>query len=144
MLYINRKIESLLVIYIMECSLACNVLTAFVVGYLPGAVVGLIIWFIAKRSAAMPVFPADAVSFIAPIIVWGVMYKYNWTLAKSEHNGLDELVILGWIWSLCVIGRLLIPRFTHKLRFRLAAIHIGSICIIAAILLALFYQCAWN
>ena len=121
-------------------SVLLNLSAAFAVGYLPGAVLGLVIWLIAKRSAAMPLFRADIISFALPLIVWLVMYKYNWTLARNAHNDLHELVLLGWIWSVCVIGRLLIPRFTHKIRFRLAAINTGTISLLAAVLLALFYQ----
>ena len=117
-----------------------NMLAAFAIGYLPGAILALLIWLIAKRSAAMPLFRADLIGFFLPLIVWGVMYKYNWSFAQNTHDGLHELILLGWIWSICVIGRLLIPRFTHKLRFRLAAIHAGSITLLAAILLALFFQ----
>ena len=113
---------------------------AFAIGYLPGAFIALIIWLIAKRSAAMPLFRADIISFLLPPVVWLVMYKYNWSFARSVHNGMHELILLGWIWSICVIARLLIPRFTHKLRFRLAAIHVGSITLLAAVLLALFFQ----
>ena len=115
-------------------------LTAGAVGYIPGIVIFLIIWFIAKRSAPMPLFPADSISFALPIIVWLVFYECNWTLVNTEHNAGCELMILGWIWSVCAIARLLIPRFTHKLRFRLAAINTGLVCIVAAILLALFYK----
>ena len=121
-------------------SVLLDTLTAFAVGYLPGAVLAFLIWIIAKRSAAMPLFRADIIAFLLPLVVWFVMYKYNWSFAKNPHNGLHELVLLGWIWSICVIGRLLIPCFTHKLRFRLAAIHAGSITLLAAILLALFFQ----
>ena len=121
-------------------SVLLNLSAAFAVGYLPGAILGLVIWLIAKRSAAMPLFRADIISFALPLIVWLVMYKYNWTLARNAHNDLHELVLLGWIWSVCVIGRLLIPRFTHKIRFRLAAINTGTISLLAAVLLALFYQ----
>lgn len=120
-----------------------DLLAAFAVGYLPGAVIGFFIWLIAKRSAAMPLFRADIISFFLPLIVWLVMYKYNWSfVARNSHNGMHELILLGWIWSLAVLGRLLIPRFTHKLRFRLAAIHVGSITLLAAVLLALFFK--WN
>lgn len=120
-----------------------DLLAAFALGYLPGAVIGFLIWLIARRSAAMPLFRADIISFFLPLIVWLVMYKYNWSfVARSSHNGMLELVLLGWIWSLAVFGRLLIPRFTHKLRFRLAAIHVGSITLLAAVLLALFFK--WN
>lgn len=115
-------------------------LRAFAVSYLPGAVLGLCIWMFAKRKGNMPLFYADIISFAFPIIVWGCMCKYNLTFAKNSHFLCDELAILGWIWSLCIVLRLTIPRFTHKLRFRLAAIHVGSICTVAAILLALFYQ----
>lgn len=114
--------------------------TAFGVGYLPGALLGLIIFLLAKRSAPMPLFRADIISFVLPLAVWIVMYKYQWSFAENAHQGGCELVLLGWIWSLAVLGRLLIPRMTHKLRFRLAAIHVGSITFIAAVLLALFYQ----
>lgn len=124
----------------MENSLWCEILIAFTLGYLPGMMAGLVIFFAAKRTAPMPLYRADIISFVLPLVIWSVMYKYNWTLAVREHRGLDELTILGWVWSLCIVGRLLIPRFTHKLRFRLAAIHVGSICVIAAVLLALFYQ----
>ena len=120
-----------------------DLLTAFACGYLPGIVIGLLIWLVARRSAAMPLFRADIISFFLPLIVWLVMYKYNWSLVnRASHNGLHELVLLGWIWSVCIIGRLLIPRFTHKLRFRLAAIHVGSISLLAAVLLALFFNCS--
>ncbi len=122
----------------------CNLLLAFAIGYLPGALLGLVLWLWGKRSSAMPLFRADLISFAAPIIVWAVMYRYDWTLVSKPHRDADELVILGWIWSLCVAARLLIPRYTNKLRFRLAAIHIGSIGIIAAVLLALFYSFSWK
>ena len=120
-----------------------GLLIDFVLGYLPGAIIALIIWLLAKKTAAMPLFRADIISFVLPLIVWLVMYKYNWSLVKAQHDGREELIILGWIWSLCVIGRLVIPRLTHKLRFRLAAIHVGSITLLAAVLLALFYQWNW-
>lgn len=108
-------------------------------GYLPGIVLFFVIWLIARRSSAMPLFPADSISFILPIIVWSVFYECGWTLNKNSNCNGCGLMILGWIWSVCVVARLLIPRFTHKLRFRLAAINTGTICTIAAILLALFY-----
>ena len=122
-------------------SIWTDLLVAFAIGYLPGALIAFIIWLIAKRSAAMPLFRADVISFLLPPIVWWVMYKYNWSFAQKAHNGLHELILLGWIWGVCTIARLLIPRFTHKLRFRLAAIHVGSITLLAAVLLALFFQC---
>ncbi|MBO5923954.1 MAG: hypothetical protein J6Q81_05510 [Lentisphaeria bacterium] len=121
-------------------SVLLNLLAAFAIGYLPGAVLGFLIWIIAKRSAAMPLFRADIISFAVPLIVWLIMYKYNWSFARKAHNDLHELVLLGWIWSLCVIARLLIPRFTHKIRFRLAAINTGSVALLAAVVLALFFQ----
>ncbi len=121
-------------------SVFLDLLAAFAIGYLPGGVVALVVWLIGKRSAAMPLFRADLITFFLPLIVWFVMYKYNWSFAKNPHNGLHELILLGWVWSVCTLGRLLIPRFTHKLRFRLAAIHAGSITLLAAILLALFFQ----
>ena len=121
-------------------SVLLDLFMAFAVGYLPGVVLGLIIWLIARRSAAMPLFRADIISFVTPLIVWLIMYKYNLSFARQAHNGLYELVLLGWIWSVAVMARLLIPRFTHKLRFRLAAIHVGSITLLAAVLLALFFQ----
>ena len=120
-----------------------SLLQAFAVGYLPGAVLGLCIWLFGKRKGNMPLFPADMISFAFPLIVWLIMYKYNITLAKHGHHHYEEIAVLGWIWSFCVILRLTIPRFTHKLRFRLAAIHVGTICTIAAVLLALFYQLNW-
>ena len=120
-----------------------DLLAAFAFGYLPGIIVGFLIWLVARRSAAMPLFRADFISFFLPLIVWFVMYKYNWSFVnKASHNGLHELVLLGWIWGVCIIGRLLIPRFTHKLRFRLAALHVGSITLLAAVLLALFFNCS--
>ena len=115
-------------------------LQAFAVSYLPGVILAFCIWLIAKRKGNMPLFYADIVSFAFPIIVWGCMCKFNLTFVQKKHSPCDELAVLGWIWSLCVIMRLTIPRFTHKLRFRLAAIHVGSICTVAAVLLALFYQ----
>ena len=121
-------------------SVVLNMLYAFAAGYLPGIVLGLVIWLISRRSAAMPLFRADIISFALPLIVWLIMYKYNLSFARKGHNGLHELVLLGWVWSISVIARLLIPRFTHKLRFRLAAIHVGSITLLAAVLLALFFQ----
>ena len=122
-----------------------QLLTAFAVGYLPGVIIGLVLWYAGRRSNhPMPLFHADLISFAAPIIIWLVMFRYNLTLTDLPHNNYEELAILGWIWSLCVLGRSTIPRFTHKLRFRLAAIHTGSICIIAAVLLALFYQIIWD
>ena len=120
-----------------------GLLTAFALGYLPGMIVAAIVWMVSKKYAAMPLFRADIISFVLPLIVWFVMYKYSWDLVDKTHDGREELVVLGWIWSVCVLGRLLIPRFTHKLRFRLAAIHVGSISLLAAVLLALFYQWNW-
>ena len=117
-----------------------ELLKCFAIGYLPGLLLGLVIWEVAKRFRAMPLFYADIVSFAAPLIIWLIMHRYHWTFSKTQHREACELMILGWIWSVCVIGRLLIPCFTHKLRFRLAAIHIGSICAVAAVLLALFYR----
>lgn len=114
--------------------------TAFVAGYLPGALIGWLIWFIAKRSEAMPLFRADLISFFVPLAVWVVMNKYQWTFVRTEHQSGCELVLLGWIWSVAFIARMLVPRMTHKLRFRLAAIHVGSISLLAAVLLALFYR----
>lgn len=113
--------------------------TAFVTGFLPGAFFGWLIWFFGKRSEPMPLYRADIVSFAVPLIVWAVMNKYQWTFARAEHQSGCELVLLGWIWSVAFIARMLIPRMTHKLRFRLAAIHVGSISLLAAVLLALFY-----
>ena len=113
--------------------------TAFVTGFLPGAFFGWLIWFLGKRSEPMPLYRADIVSFAVPLIVWAVMNKYQWTFARAEHQSGCELVLLGWIWSVAFIARMLIPRMTHKLRFRLAAIHVGSISLLAAVLLALFY-----
>ena len=121
-------------------SVLLNMLAALAVGYLPGAVLGWIIWLIAKRSAAMPLFRADILGFVLPLIVWVVMHKYNWSFVRCDHNGYQELILLGWIWSVSVIARLTIPRFTHKLRFRLASIHVGSITLLAAVLLALFFK----
>lgn len=121
-------------------SLLLDLLVAFAVGYLPGIILGAMIWLIARRTASMPLFRADIIGFFLPLIVWLIMYKYNLSFARKAHNGLHELVLLGWIWSFCVFCRLLIPRFTHKLRFRLAAIHVGSITLLAAVLLALFFQ----
>ena len=118
-------------------------LIAFAIGYLPGAILGGALWVWGRRSAAMPLFHADLISFAVPVIIWLVMHRYNLTLAAAPHRAADELAVLGWVWSLCFIGRMLIPRLTHKMRFRLAAIHTGSICIVAAVLLALFYQVSW-
>lgn len=119
-------------------------LIAFAVGYLPGAILGIGFWCWGRRSAAMPLFQADLISFAVPIVIWLVMHRYNWTFAVVPHRAADELAILGWIWSVCVICRMLIPQITHKLRFRLAAIHTGSVCTVAAVLLALFYQVCWK
>lgn len=112
---------------------------ALAFGYLPGFIIGAAIWFWAKKSAPMPLFRADIISLLVPLAVWAVMYKYDLTFVKSAHNGAVELLLLGWIWSLAFIARLVIPRFTHKLRFRLAAINTGSVALAAAILLALFF-----
>ena len=117
----------------------CEFLRALAAGYAPGAVMGVIIWLIAKKRKAMPLFYADIISFIFPLSVWFVFDKLHWTFADALHNDLCEVVWLGWIWSVAILARLLIPCITHRLRFRLAAIHVGSICTVAAILLALFY-----
>ena len=116
-----------------------NMLEIIALGYGPGALLGFIIWLIARKSAPMPLFLADLTSLILPLVVWWLLSKYHCMAAKTPRAHMEELVLLGWIWGLCIIARLLIPRFTHKLRFRLAAIHVGSICILAAILLALFF-----
>ena len=115
-------------------------LRAFAMGYLPAAVICMIVWLIARRSAAMSLFRADFISFLLPVIVWLVMYKYDWSLVKDAHNGWEEFILLGWIWGISVLCRLLIPLCTHKIRFRLAAINVGTVCTIAAVLLALFYK----
>jgi hypothetical protein len=117
-----------------------DLMTGMAIGYLPGVIIGGIIWFSCRRTRTMPLFYADLISFAVPVIVWMVMHASHWTLANTIHREANELAILGWIWSLCVIGRLVIPCCTHKLRFRLAAIHVGSVCVIAAVLLALFYR----
>ena len=118
-----------------------ELIKCFALGYLPGLLLGTLIWAAAKRKKEMPLFYADIVSFAAPLIIWLIMYRYHWTFSKTQHREACELMILGWIWSVCVIGRLLIPYYFHtKLRFRLAAIHVGSICAVAAVLLALFYR----
>ncbi|MBE6367681.1 MAG: hypothetical protein E7052_07225 [Lentisphaerae bacterium] len=113
---------------------------ALALGYLPGLILGTAIWSVARRSNPMPLFRADLLALAVPLVVWAIMYNWNWTLAVAKHNGAVELMLLGWIWSLAFVARLLIPRFTHKLRNRLAAIHVGSITLLAAILLALFFQ----
>ena len=113
---------------------------AFAFAYIPGAVLALIIWLLAKRREPMPLFRADILGWFVPLIVWVIMHKYNWSFVHTTHNGAMELMILGWIWSAAFIGRLLIPRFTHKLRFRLASLYVWGIAGIAAIALALFYK----
>ena len=113
--------------------------TSLAVGFLPGIIIGLLIWMLCKKSSPIPLYRADLVSFIVPLAVWFVMHKYNWTLVKTDHQPGCEVVLLGWIWSIAFIARMVIPRTTHKLRFRLAAIHVGSIALAAAVLLALFY-----
>ncbi len=113
---------------------------AFTVAYIPGAVLALIIWLIAKRREPMPLFRADILGWFVPLIVWTIMHKYNWSFVRTAHNGAMELMILGWIWSAAFIGRLLIPRFTHKLRFRMASLYVWGITGIAAIVLALFFK----
>ena len=114
--------------------------TAFGFGFMPGIIIGLLIWFAARKSSPIPLYRADIVSFIVPLIVWSVMNKYQWTFVKTAHESGCEMVLLGWIWSVAFIARMVIPRTTHKLRFRLAAIHTGSIALLAAVLLALFYR----
>ena len=117
-----------------------ELMTGMAIGYLPGVIIGVVICFLCRRTRTIPLFYADLVSFAVPVIVWMIMHASHWTLTHSIHREADELAILGWIWSICVIGRLIIPCYTHKLRFRLAAIHVGSICAVAAVLLALFYR----
>ncbi len=117
-----------------------EILMTCILGYGPGLILGVLIWAVARRSAPMPLFFADLVSLLVPIAVWATMCKYHWTQVTTEHSAWEELMIVGWVWSGCFIARLLIPRFTHKLRFRLAAIHVGSIAIAAVILLSLFFK----
>jgi len=116
-----------------------NIAEILLLGYGPGVALGVIIWLIARKSAPMPLYIADITSLFLPLVVWAVMMKYQWTLVRSVHSCWEELVFLGWFWGACFTARLLIPRFTHKLRFRLAAIHVGSLSVLAAVLLALFF-----
>ena len=117
-----------------------NIAEILLLGYAPGAILGAVIWLIARKSAPMPLYIADLTSLFLPLVVWAVMMKYQWTLVQVVHSCWEELVLLGWFWGVCFAARLLIPRFTHKLRFRLAAIHVGSLSVLAAILLALFFS----
>ncbi|MPM71174.1 hypothetical protein SDC9_118137 [bioreactor metagenome] len=117
-----------------------NIAEILLLGYAPGAILGAVIWLIARKSAPMPLYIADITSLFLPLVVWAIMMKYQWTLVPAAHSCWEELVLLGWFWGVCFAARLLIPRFTHKLRFRLAAIHVGSLSVLAAILLALFFS----
>ena len=109
-------------------------------GYLPGILLNLIVWLICRRKASMPLFFADIFSLALPLVVWMVMVQYGWTRHAVTDGTWEGLVLLGWIWGLLVLGRMLIPQYTHKLRFRLAAIHVGTLSVIAAALLAWFFH----
>lgn len=109
-------------------------------GYLPGIVLNLVVWRLARRNAGMPLFPADIYGLALPLVVWMVMIKYHWTLVEVSDKTWGGVMLLGWIWGVLFLARLLVPCFTHKLRFRLAAIHVGSLTIAAAVLLALFFR----
>ena len=78
----------------------CYFGTALGVGFLPGIIIGLLIWLLCKKSAPSPLYRADLIGFIVPVAVWFVMNKYNWTLVKTAHEPGCELVWLGWIWSI--------------------------------------------
>lgn len=121
----------------MDCK---SFVAALAIAYLPGIVLGTLIWLVAKRREAMPLFRSDLIGLFLPLIVWFIMHKYNWSFVRTPHNGACELQLLGWIWGAAFILRLLIPRFTHKLRFRLASVYAGSIALAAAVVLALFFK----
>lgn len=108
-------------------------------GYLPGILLNLIVWLICRRKAPLPLYFADAFSLALPILVWMGMVRYGWTHHAVTDGTWVGLVLLGWIWGVLELGRMLIPQYTHKLRFRLAAIHVGTLSVIAAALLAWFF-----
>lgn len=108
-------------------------------GYLPGILLNLIVWMVCRRKSPLPLFFADIFSLALPIVVWMVMVRYGWTRHPVTDGTWEGLVLLGWIWGVLCLGRMLIPQFTHKLRFRLAAIHVGTLSVIAAALLAWFF-----
>jgi len=108
-------------------------------GYLPGILLNLIVWLICRRKAPLPLYFADAISLALPILVWMGMVQYGWTRHAVTDGTWVGLVLLGWIWGALELARMLIPQYTHKLRFRLAAIHVGTLSIIAAALLAWFF-----
>ena len=109
-------------------------------GFLPGIVLNLVVWLICRRKAPLPLYIADIVSLALPIVVWMVMVQYGWTRRPVCDGTWEGLVLLGWIWGVLLLGRMLIPQYTHKLRFRLAAIHVGTLSVIAAAQLAWFFR----
>ena len=108
-------------------------------GFLPGIVLNLIVWLICRRKAPLPLYFADLISLVVPIVIWMGMVQYGWTRQTVCDGTWEGLMLLGWVWGVLLLGRMLIPQYTHKLRFRLAAIHVGTLSIIAAALLAWFF-----
>lgn len=116
-----------------------NMACFLALGFLPGIVLNLVVWLICRRKAPLPLYIADIVSLVLPIVVWMGMVRYGWTRRAVCDGTWEGLVLLGWIWGVLLLGRMLIPQYTHKLRFRLAAIHVGTLSVIAAALLAWFF-----